>query len=187
MSKSKLIFITMSIWFFILTGFMTSPHRSEAGDKEHFFVDGYCLDRNIDRYMFRDNFLIPYPYRCGHHYYRYFYHYPYNEKLPYKYYSRGYHNYYRHYYFYYPQVERSPYQDLYVRPAGDLYITVKPAKAKVFVDGYELEKGNDFSYTIGLFTGNHSVEVRAEGYNSYSQEVLIERGKEKVLSIDLTK
>ncbi|MBW1678576.1 MAG: PEGA domain-containing protein [Deltaproteobacteria bacterium] len=111
-----------------------------------------------DGYMSRDQFLF-FPYR--------------------------YSDFYHPYYFYYPREEKLPYQ-YEVKPAGELNIMVKPAKAKVFVDGYELtERDADFSYTMGLLTGNHTVEICAEGYQRYSKEVEIERGKTKSLSVEL--
>jgi len=93
----------------------------------------------------------------------------------------------RHYYFHSPQEEKSPYENLEVKPSGTIQIMVKPANAQVFVDGYELKQEGGSFCSIGLLTGSHVVEARAEGYKHYSQEVEIEKGKKEVLLINLTR
>ena len=64
-------------------------------------------------------------------------------------------------------------------------IMVEPTEAEVWVDGYRLTPQKDFSYRIGLLTGTHQVEVRAEGYKSYFKEAEILAGKRTSLSIQL--
>jgi len=93
---------------------------------------------------------------------------------------------YRHYYFHSPKEEKSPYEDFDVKPSGTIQIVVKPANAKVFVDGHELKQKDGSSYSMGLLTGSHLVEARAEGYKHYSKKVEIEEGKKEVLLIHLT-
>jgi len=92
-----------------------------------------------------------------------------------------------HYYFHYPKEEKSPYENLQIRPAGEIQVKVKPAYAKVMVDGFSLtpDKGN--SYLVGLLTGKHLVVIEADGYKPYQQEVEIQPGQRLVLSVELKK
>lgn len=155
MRKSTIL--SIAICLFCITVFSV---RGESGDKRGRYPGGYFAYGMAHQYASYRGYFASYPNRFG----------------------RGY---LRQYYFAYPYQEKSPYEDLVIRPAGELQITVRPAHAQVFVDGYEVEKENN-SYSIGLLTGVHSVEVIAEGYEPYREEVQIEKGKKKVLLIALT-
>lgn len=93
--------------------------------------------------------------------------------------------YYGRYYYREHETGKSPYEDLQVRPAGALLLSVVPAHAQVWVDGYEVKPGSDNSYDLGLLVGPHQVQVQAEGYRPYSEEIMIEAAKRTVLSIEL--
>jgi len=158
MKKSK--WLILNIFFAIFLNFLILSCKTDATDKRYFINRYFTTDRAEYWYIIPEDFFSPYPYRYGH--------------------------YYRHYFFHYPQEEKSPYQNLKVNPAGEIYITVRPIHAKVFVDGYELKRrGNGSSYIVGLLTGTHSIEVRAEGYQPYIKEVEIKRGKRNFISVEL--
>ena len=156
MRESTVLFIV--IFLFCIMAF---PIGSDAGDRGGFSPGGYFAYGSAGQHATYRNFFVSYPNRFGRRYLR-------------------------DYYFAYPYEEKSPYQDLVVRTAGELQIMVRPSHAQVFVDGYEVEKENDLSYAIGLLTGAHSVKVIAEDYEPHCEEVQIEKGKKKVLSIALT-
>ena len=160
MKKITLVFLV--VFSLAWVGFSLS---AEASDKEGMVVVERYYDHPYS-YPARDLFLFDDNVRPG-------------------YYRDGY--YYGRYYFHYPKEEKSPYENLRVRPAGELKVTVKPAKAKVLVDGYSLKPSEDLSYKIGLLTGKHRVEVQAEGFTPYVEEVEIQQGEKKVLSIELKK
>lgn len=63
----------------------------------------------------------------------------------------------------------------------------QPFDARVFVDGFELQRKDDLTYEIGLLTGIHKVEVKREGYEPHSIDVLVEAGKSIPLTIELKK
>ena len=169
MRKSKVLLIV--IFLFCIMAF---PIGSKAGDRGGFSPGGYFAYGSAGQHATYRDFFVSYPNRFGRRYLRHYY-----SAYP-----------------SYPYEEKSPYQDLVIRPAGELQIMVKPSHAQVFVkpshaqvfvDGYEVEKENDLFYAIGLLTGAHSVKVIAEGYKPHCEEVQIKRGKKKVLSVELTK
>lgn len=81
----------------------------------------------------------------------------------------------------------SPYAGLDVQPAGRLTILVDPVDAKVRVDGKELKQMGDLSFQAGLLVGNHKVEARKEGYESFATDVEIKPGGGIFLPIQLNK
>jgi hypothetical protein len=85
----------------------------------------------------------------------------------------------------YREEQKSPYENLQIRPAGELLIQVVPSHAQVWVDGYEVKQGADASFSIGLLTGTHQVQVQAEGYKPYLEDVVIDAAKRTVLSVEL--
>lgn len=112
---------------------------------------------------------------------------PFPGRLPYR--IPPYNPYFYPYYPYYscPKEEKSPYEGLTYKTAGELSLRVAPASALVRVDGYEIPRGSDNLYTISLITGTHGVEVVAEGFQPYEAAVKIETGKRKNLNIQLKK
>jgi len=63
----------------------------------------------------------------------------------------------------------------------------QPLDATVSVDGFQLKRKDDLTCEIGLLTGIHKVEVKREGYESHSIDVLVEAGKSIPLTIELKK
>ena len=89
---------------------------------------------------------------------------------------------------YYGNNDISPYDKLKnVKPAGNLTIFTTTPGAQVYVDGWPLTKENDFTYSIGLLTGLHQVEVKADGYEPYSELAELRAGANTNLSITLKK
>lgn len=131
-----------------------------AGGRAAMVAQDVCTAPGI-QVAFERGYAVPGPYRHGDPYYggRYYY----------KEHEEG----------------KSPYEDLQIRPAGSLLISVVPAHARVWVDGYEAKPGADNSFELGLLVGTHQVRAHAEGYRPYQGEVVIETGKRTVLSIEL--
>jgi hypothetical protein len=100
-------------------------------------------------------------------------------------YRNGY--FYEDYYLHTPKKEKSPYENLHVKSAGELQVTVKPIQAKVLVDGYALNSWQDQSYTIGLLTGKHMVDASADGYKPYHKEIDVQQGQRVLVSIEFKK
>ena len=63
----------------------------------------------------------------------------------------------------------------------------QPLDARVSVDGFQLKRKEDLTCEIGLLTGIHKVEVKREGYEPHSIDVLVEAGKSIPLTIELKK
>lgn len=121
----------------------------------------------------------PRPYRDPHypmHPYPHFYPYPY-----------PYYPYPPPPYWRYEDYKESPYDNLSVKQAGRITIVVQPLDAEVFVDGFQLKRKNDLTYEIGLLIGIHKVEVKREGYEHQSIDVLVEASKSIPLTIELKK
>ncbi|MBN2468302.1 MAG: hypothetical protein JXD19_09135 [Deltaproteobacteria bacterium] len=182
MADSKVVVGIITAWFFIGSGLMDMSPVLHAGERDYFCVGGYSPEHSFDEYGVRHGRHVFYPSLFNAHpYYRY------HESPRYRYDPRGR---FMHYWFSYDDSRReevSPYKNLKIRPAGELQILAKPPQARVLVDGYEAEADDDHSWTMGLLTGVHVVEVRAEGYQSYVQEVEIETAQKKVLLVELVR
>ena len=63
----------------------------------------------------------------------------------------------------------------------------QPLDARVSVDGFQLKRKDDLTCEIGLLIGIHKVEVKREGYEPHSIDVLVEAGKSIPLTIELKK
>ena len=169
MGKSKLIvisIITVCFWLSLVS------INSLASCKTRFGIGSGVL---LNQYP-----LGPRPLYCGG---RPYWHSP---DYPFRYpYYPGYG--YGYPYHYYPKEEKSPYSDLDIKSAGELIITVEPLEADVLVDGYVLMPDENLTYSIGLLTGEHQVEVKAQGYKTYLKDIEIQPGKGITLSIQIEK
>jgi hypothetical protein len=116
-----------------------------------------------------------------HHYRQYPY--PYHNPYVYPYY----YSYPPPPYWRYERYDESPYDNLSVKQAGRITIVAQPLDARVFVDGFQLKRKDDLTCEIGLLTGIHKVEIKREGYESHSRDVLVEAGKSIPLTIELKK
>ena len=63
----------------------------------------------------------------------------------------------------------------------------QPLDARIFVDGFQLKRKDDLTCEIGLLIGVHKVDVKREGYEPHSIDVLVEAGKSIPLTIELKK
>ena len=63
----------------------------------------------------------------------------------------------------------------------------QPLDARVSVDGFQLKRKDDLTCEIGLLIGVHKVDVKREGYEPHSIDVLVEAGKSIPLTIELKK
>lgn len=70
---------------------------------------------------------------------------------------------------------------------GSLLLRVRPADAQVLVDGevWTAPAGED-QFVIELAEGAHRIEVRKEGFQSYSTTVRVRRGETARLNVSLT-
>ena len=63
---------------------------------------------------------------------------------------------------------------------GSIRLKVKPSNAQVYVDGYYVGVIDSFDGSfqrLGIETGSHKVEVRAEGYETVQFEVMVMPGE----------
>jgi len=80
----------------------------------------------------------------------------------------------------------SPYP-MQVNPAGRLLILVNPVDAEVYVDGVRLQQREDLSYEVGLLAGPHQIDVRKDGYKTFSKRLEILPGGGMYVPIALEK
>ena len=62
------------------------------------------------------------------------------------------------------------------RDTGSLRLKIKPRDAKVYIDGYYVGLVDSFDglfQKLGIDSGGHRVEIRADGYEPLQFEVLI--------------
>jgi hypothetical protein len=79
----------------------------------------------------------------------------------------------------YPSYGAGGYSSQY-RDLGHLRLKVKPSEAQVYVDGYYVGVIDSFDgvfQRLGIESGAHRVELRAEGYETVSFEVFITPGE----------
>lgn len=71
---------------------------------------------------------------------------------------------------------------------GAISVRVQPAGAQIFVDGerWDAPEGSD-RIVIQLLAGEHRLEIRMEGYRSYSTSVRVAPGETAGLNVSLTK
>jgi hypothetical protein len=73
---------------------------------------------------------------------------------------------------------------------GSIRLRVNPESAQVYIDGALVGAVTDFSGLknhLELDGGTHQIELRAEGYETYSGEIAVEVGKTLTERIRLKK
>jgi hypothetical protein len=70
---------------------------------------------------------------------------------------------------------------------GSLAVRVQPLDAEVFVDGEAWQSPDAGSITLQLSEGVHRVEVRKQGYRTYSAEVRVRRGDSTSVNVSLSR
>jgi len=76
-----------------------------------------------------------------------------------------------------------------VQPSGWLRVQAEPKDAEVLVDGFPVtsDKLSGLSNSLGLLVGNHHVEVRKDGFQTYRTEMPIQQAREVLLHVILEK
>jgi hypothetical protein len=70
---------------------------------------------------------------------------------------------------------------------GAIAVRVQPADAEVVVDGERWESPDAGDLTLQLAEGLHRVEIRKDGFRTYSAEIRVRRGETSSLNVSLTK
>ena len=71
---------------------------------------------------------------------------------------------------------------------GALAIRVQPVDAELLIDGQLWERSSDREpLVVQLATGEHMVEVRREGYRSYTKQVEIKSGETSPINVSLSR
>ncbi len=76
-----------------------------------------------------------------------------------------------------------------VQPSGWLRVQAEPRDTEVLVDGLLVttDKLSGLSNSLGLLVGNHHVDVRKDGFQTYQGELLIQQAREVLLQVSLEK
>jgi hypothetical protein len=69
---------------------------------------------------------------------------------------------------------------------GTLAIRVQPADAEILIDGERWDGSEGNRLSVQLADGPHRIEIRREGYRSYTANVRIRRGQTETLNVSLT-
>ncbi|MEW6067875.1 MAG: PEGA domain-containing protein [Nitrospirota bacterium] len=88
-----------------------------------------------------------------------------------------------------PSVEERIYQ-LDMEGVGYVELDIKPSDAVIYIDGYFYGVASQFketAETVALKSGSHQIEILKPGYVTYTANMLIEKGKTKILKITLDK
>jgi hypothetical protein len=78
-----------------------------------------------------------------------------------------------------------PYREAAPPEYGALDVRVQPRDAVVTVDGERWESPDAGSIILQLADGTHRVEIRKEGYRTYSADVRVRRGETTTLNVSL--
>jgi hypothetical protein len=73
------------------------------------------------------------------------------------------------------------------RDYGAMAIRVQPMDAEVIVDGERWDSPQAGDLTLQLSEGTHRVEVRKDGFRTYSAEIRVRRGETTSLNVSLTR
>jgi hypothetical protein len=77
------------------------------------------------------------------------------------------------------------------RPApddsGSVSVRVQPADAEVLIDGERWESPSGERLVVQLGEGEHRIEIRREGYQTYSTTVRVRRGETVPVNVSLTR
>ena len=70
---------------------------------------------------------------------------------------------------------------------GSIAIRVQPSDAEVLIDGQRWDGAAGRALVVQLAAGSHGVEVRREGYRSYTAQVEVRRGETSPINVSLSK
>ncbi len=69
---------------------------------------------------------------------------------------------------------------------GSVAIRVQPADAEVLIDGERWEGAIERALVVQLAAGSHRIEVRKDGYRSYTTQVDVRRGETSPINVSLS-
>lgn len=91
----------------------------------------------------------------------------------------------------YDQGDYRPAPRVPVHPTGSLRFKVSPDTADVYIDGAKVGTASEFdglvSHHLVLESGTHQLELRADGYETYSAKVVVETGQTMTERVSLKK
>lgn len=70
---------------------------------------------------------------------------------------------------------------------GSVAIRVQPADAEVLIDGERWDGALGKALVVQLAAGSHGIEVRKDGYRSYTTQVEVRRGETSPINVSLSK
>jgi hypothetical protein len=70
---------------------------------------------------------------------------------------------------------------------GSVTVRVQPADAEILIDGERWESPHPGVLTVELPEGSHHVEVRKDGYRTYSAEIAVRRGAGSSVNVSLSR
>jgi hypothetical protein len=70
---------------------------------------------------------------------------------------------------------------------GALSVRVQPADAEILIDGERWDTSPAGSLTLDLAAGSHRVDVRKEGFRTYSADVTVRRGATASVNVSLSR
>jgi len=70
---------------------------------------------------------------------------------------------------------------------GSVAIRVQPADAEVVIDGQRWDGATGRALVVQLAVGSHGLEVRKDGYRSYTAQVEVRRGETSPINVSLSK
>jgi PEGA domain len=70
---------------------------------------------------------------------------------------------------------------------GSVAIRVQPAAAEVVIDGQRWEGATERALVVQLAAGSHRLEIRKEGYRSYTAQIDVHPGATSPINISLSK
>ena len=86
-----------------------------------------------------------------------------------------------------PRRTSPPPADVQSRDYGAIAVRVQPMDAQVLVDGESWQSPDAGSITLQLTEGTHRVEVRKEGFRTYTAEIRVRRGETSSLNVSLSR
>jgi hypothetical protein len=74
-----------------------------------------------------------------------------------------------------------------VEGCGSVAIRVQPADAEVVIDGQRWDGATGRALVVQLAVGSHALEVRKDGYRSYTAQVEVRSGETSPINVSLSK
>jgi hypothetical protein len=81
---------------------------------------------------------------------------------------------------------RAPGRDMRVDQFGTLSVRVQPADAEISIDGERWEAPGGERIVVQLSEGTHRIEVRKDGFRTYTSTVRVRAGETTTLNVSLS-